>query len=81
MLVARDVRRWCVENGGEKKLRIALCGYAGEHDELLQHGWRVHEWKTPGGYGSQGTGRGRDNASRERIWFSPSCIDENWMLI
>lgn len=24
-------------------------------------------------YGSQGDGRGRENAAREVIWFSPAC--------
>jgi hypothetical protein len=74
--VAADVRAWCLENGGNRDLRIALCGYAGEgHEELERHGWDVHEWKARGGYGSQGTGTdGRANSKRERIWFSPACV-------
>ena len=72
--VAADVRAWALENGSNPLLRIALCGYAGEHDDLQDAGWDVLPWKAKGGYGSQGTGRGRDNASRERIWFSPHCI-------
>ena len=72
--VAHAVRDWCLANGDNKLLRIALCGYEGEHNELQQCGWRVHAWKTVGGYGSQGSGRGRDNAGRERIWFSPHCL-------
>lgn len=76
--VAADVRAWCVENGHDKRLRIALCGYAGEgHEELEAHGWDVHEWKAKGGYGNQGEDSdGRDNAARERIWFSPHCIPD-----
>ena len=69
--VAHDVRAWCIENGGNPLLRIALCGYEGEHD---LPGWDCVAWKAVGGYGSQGTGLGRENARKERIWFSPSCI-------
>ena len=73
--VAHDVRRYCIENGGNPLLRIALCGYAGEgHEELLAHGWTLEEWRTNGGYGNQGDGRGRENAKREIILFSPHCL-------
>jgi D12 class N6 adenine-specific DNA methyltransferase len=75
--VAHDVRRWCIENGDNPLLRIALCGYDSEHNDLAAAGWRVHAWKADGGYGKQGIGRGRDNAPRERIWFSPFCISLN----
>jgi hypothetical protein len=73
--VAADVRQWCVENGNDKRLRIALCGYMGEgHDLLLDHGWQEHAWKTPGGYGG-GRGRtGDENRTKERIYFSPHCL-------
>jgi len=73
--VAHDVRKYCIENGGNPLLRIALCGYAGEgHEELLAHGWTLKEWRTHGGYGNQGEGRGRENAKREIILFSPHCL-------
>jgi hypothetical protein len=74
--VAHDVRRWCLENGGNPMLRIALAGYDIEHRELEQHGWTAHAWKAHGGYGSQGNGNGRANAHREVIWFSPHCLSE-----
>ena len=76
--VAADVRKWCLANGDDKRLRIALCGYAGEgHEELEASGWGIVEWKAGGGYGSQSDGSqtaGRANAKRERIWFSPHCV-------
>lgn len=65
----------CCGGSGESAnplLRIALCGYEGEHD--MPESWECVEWKARGGYGSQGTGTGRDNASRERIYFSPHCL-------
>lgn len=73
--VAHVVRAWCVENGDNPALRIALCGYQGEHDELEAIGWEVHAWRAQGGYANQNqSGRGMNNRTRERIWFSPHCI-------
>ena len=69
--VSADVSKWCLENGDNPLFRIILCGYDDEHD--MPKGWRVAEWKATGGYGSQGQGRGRANASRERVWLSPHC--------
>lgn len=70
--VAENVRAWALANGHNPALRIALCGYEGEHE--MPDSWAVHVWKARGGYGSQGSGRGRENARRERIWFSPHCL-------
>ena len=73
--VAQEVTEWCLENGANPLLRIALCGYEGEtHHALEDAGWSVLAWKANGGYGSQGEAQGRVNAERERIWFSPACI-------
>ncbi len=69
--VWKRVVAWCEANGDNTLLRIALCGY---YEEGLLPGWDAVKWRTPGGYGSQGNGRGRENAARECIWFSPSCI-------
>lgn len=67
--ISADVARWARENGGNPKLRIAICGYDGEHE---MPGWRVVAWKTRGGYASQGDGT-NENGKRERIWLSPHC--------
>ena len=76
--VAHDVRAWCEENGDNPLLRIALCGYSGEgHDGLTDRGWTAWEWRATGGYGNQGNGSGRENATREVIWFSPHCLPAN----
>lgn len=73
--VGSSVRTWCLENGSNQLLRIALCGYSGEGHEVLEsNGWHCEPWKTAGGFGSQSDGRGRENAGRERIWFSPACL-------
>jgi hypothetical protein len=71
--VANDVQAWCLANGGNPLLRVALCGYDGEHEALEAAGWDVLAWKTPGGYASQSS-RGNENAKRERVWFSPHCV-------
>jgi DNA adenine methylase len=72
--VAADVLAWCAANGERADLRIVLAGYDGEHNELENIGWRAVAWKARGGYGSQGNGRGRENATRERLWLSPNCM-------
>jgi len=69
--VANKVREWAVEHGDDPLMRIALCGYEGEHE--MPGGWKKVKWKAVGGYGSQSNGKGRANASREVIWFSPQC--------
>ena len=81
MTVARECRGWCIENGRNKLLRIALCGYTGEHDELSSHGWTPYFWETQGGYANQGNGIGRANAKREVIWFSPHCLSGGQMRL
>jgi DNA adenine methylase len=71
--IAQDVAAWAIENGSNAELRIAYCGYEGAVS--FPASWECHAWKNRGGYGSQGDGEGRDNARRERIWFSPACIN------
>lgn len=72
--VSADVREWAKEAGKDRCNRIALCGYSGDHDELLSHGWDVEDWRANGGYGNRSDKDGRANAKRERIWFSPGCL-------
>ena len=78
--VAHAGREWAIARGDDPRIRIVLCGYDGEH--AMPEGWRRQAWKTKGGYGSQGDGRGRANAAREALWFSPHCIpiERPWIL-
>jgi DNA adenine methylase len=69
--VSADARAWAIEAGKRQDMLICLAGYDGEHD--MPDGWTIHRWKANGGYGSQGDGQGRTNASRETLWFSPAC--------
>lgn len=56
------VREWALENGENRSLRIALCGWEGEHE--MPSGWVCVAVKT------HGSGK---NRARERVWFSPHC--------
>ena len=71
--VAHAVREWAIANGDHPKMRIALCGYEGEHQ--MPRGWTELAWKAAGGYASQRKARDATNSSRELIWFSPHCLD------
>ena len=72
LTVGHDVAAWAIANGDNPKLRLAVCGYAGEYQ--FPESWECFAWKARGGYGSQGKTTGRDNCHRERVWFSPHCI-------
>ena len=69
--VAHDVRKWAIDNGGNPLMRIALCGYEGEHE--MPSGWSVHAWAAGEGFAAQAKNRS-GNGKRERIWFSPHCL-------
>ena len=69
--LSTQTREWAARAAGEDHdLRIVICGYDTEHDDLLTHGWTVHE-------GRSGSGAGYstrpDNGRRERLWASPAC--------
>lgn len=80
--VAHRARAWAIAHGDEKRLRIAFCGYDGEWETPWPDGWQEYAWKAGGGMGNQvSDGRGRENASRERVWFSPHCLPEQSLLL
>ena len=70
--ISSDVREWAIANGDNPMLRIALCGYEGEH--VMPSDWECVPWKAKGGYAGQSTRHDNPNAKRERIWFSPHCL-------
>mgnify|MGYP001176301071 CR=1 FL=1 len=75
LTVAHAVRAWCLREGHHPLLRIALCGYEGEGHEVLEdQGWSVYAWNAGSGYGGMAKER-TGNGRRERIWFSPACIN------
>ena len=69
--VAHKVREWAITNGNNQLLRIALCGYDGEHE--MPDEWECVAWNAGEGFGGQAKQR-TNNGKRERIWFSPACL-------
>jgi DNA adenine methylase len=71
--VACACAAWAREHGDNPRIRIALCGFEGEH---AMPGWTAVPWRTQGGYAhtSDAETRGKENAKRETIWFSPHCL-------
>jgi hypothetical protein len=59
-LLSTSVRRYAIAHGQNPKLRIALCGYEGEHK--MPKNWTCLAWKANGGHGNAG-GRGEDAAT------------------
>ncbi len=57
---------FCKEQGKRKNLRIALCCYEGEAEQLKRHGWRSLAWNS--------SACNPENENRERVWFSPHCL-------
>ena len=74
--VAHDVREWAIANGNNPELRIALCGYEGEHE--MPDSWIAETWNTGGGYDGQSKDADTigKNRAKERIWFSPHCLSQ-----
>ena len=69
---SRRAREWALTHGADPRLRIALCGYDGEH--AMPAAWECVPWKAAGGYGSNRKRGENINKYRERIWFSPGCL-------
>ena len=67
-----QVQAWCAENGNDPKLRIVLCGHAGEHDALLSKGWHLRTWTARKGYAQ--TEEAVQNSKDETLWCSPHCV-------
>ena len=76
--IAHAVRDWCAANGDNPKLRIVLCGHAGEHDDLLAQGWHTRAWKAGGGYAL--TDEAIANRKSETLWCSPHCAPERGVV-
>lgn len=67
--ISDQVRDWCITS--TDGMRVILCGYDDEHNDLLRYGWAVIDGKSGGGAGySTNAANGR----RERLWLSPGCI-------
>lgn len=70
--LAHDVRDWAVANGNNPLMRIALCGYLGEH--VMPDDWECQSWNAGSGFGGQRNEGASQNGKKERVWFSPHCV-------
>lgn len=68
-----EVVAWAISNGDNQRMRIALCGY--EDDHVFPDTWRTYAWEASGGLASLGDSQGTTNKTKERIWFSPHCLE------
>ena len=60
-------------------LRVVLCGYEDEHDDLLPLGWSRVNGRSGGG---AGYATASDAGRRERLWMSPGCnVTEQGVLL
>lgn len=66
--ISKRVAEWALAHGDDPDLRIALCGYEGEHE--MPSSWHCYAWKAHRGY----AGAENKNVHKERIWFSPHCL-------
>lgn len=64
--VAEEVRSFAIDAGKDPKVKIILCGYDGEHDEVLSHGWGKSKGASGGGY--------QKERRQEMLWLSPACL-------
>ena len=73
--IAKEVRRWAIENGNNPLMRIALCGYDTEHE--MPDNWSKVFWKRKGGFEGQAKEKtkAQQDRFRETIWFSPHCLN------
>ena len=74
LTVAHSVREWAIAHGDDPRYRICLAGYDGEHQ--MPDSWDCVDGHGGGGHGYGGQSRGGyANAKRERLWFSPHCLN------
>jgi hypothetical protein len=76
--INNEVEKWCLEKGKDNRFHIVLAGYEGEYENLIKDGWRIHKWKSSGGYSTyskkEEITRSKTNKYRERLFISPGCI-------
>jgi DNA adenine methylase len=69
-----ELLTYCLERGPNPKMRLCVAAYQGDgYEQLLEHGWEEVAWRAAGGYGNR-SAKGKKNAGRERLYFSPNCI-------
>lgn len=70
--IFKEVCQWAMDNGDNSRMRIVLCGYDG--DFIFPDSWEKFSWNANGGLANLGNDRGKSNAKKEMIYFSPFCL-------
>jgi hypothetical protein len=70
--LALAVRQWALDHSDTTRYRIALCGYEGEYE--MPDDWECYAWTANASYKTH-RGDLTQNRYRERIWFSPGCLN------
>jgi DNA adenine methylase len=71
--IYQQVCKWAVDNGNNSRMRIVVCGYDGDYK--FPYDWKEVNWITGGGLSSLGFSQGKLNTKREKIYFSPHCLN------
>jgi hypothetical protein len=75
--VTTAVREWAIANGDNPLLRIAVCGYDGQHE--FPASWDLVHWKARKGYQSVDEDGGH-SGENECVWFNRSCLRQNTLF-
>jgi site-specific DNA-adenine methylase len=70
--VYNDVCKWAIDNQDNDRMRIIVCGYSDDYE--FPDTWKKYSWSANGGLANLGNNRGKMNAKKETIYFSPSCL-------
>ena len=76
--VAHAVQEWAIAQAADPLARICLAGYEGEHQ--MPDDWLCWSWNAGEGFGGQANAR-TNNGKKERLWFSPSCLNPEPQLL
>jgi site-specific DNA-adenine methylase len=84
--VSTAVREWAIAKGADPRYRIVLAGYEPEHAAAMAAaGWRMQVHKASAAYQTAaqegGVAGNQGNRRLERLWFSPSCLDQQLGLL
>jgi DNA adenine methylase len=71
--IYQEVCRWAIANGDNSRMRVVVCGY--KDDVVFPETWQHYSWNSNGGMANLGDDRGKQNAKREMIYFSPHCLE------
>ena len=69
--IFKEVCEWAIDNANHPQMRIIVCGY---ENQYFPNNWKKYNWLSNGGMANLGNDRGKENAKKECIYFSPNCL-------